>query len=73
MSIEIQGVPESITRQQYINLVAGAGFNPAHVQSLEFRMDGIYAVVHALTEGGTVRTDAQGEAFLHRIFVPVKD
>lgn len=40
---KIEGVPESITREQYLDLMRAAGFEPDDLYSLTFRPDGIYA------------------------------
>jgi hypothetical protein len=70
---QIPGVPESITRQQYCDLVAAVGFEPKQVRSLEFRMDGIYAVIKDVDENGRDRIDRdRNEVVTNTVYVPVK-
>lgn len=70
----IPGVPESITNEQYLGLVAGAGFDVRHVRKLEFRTDGIYAEVYHHDENGSrYHADCPDhtEAACHRVWIPV--
>lgn len=72
----IAAVPESITRQAYIDLIASIGFDANSLRKLEFRMDGIYAEVmdrdpttgRILLEGGS-----SDEVALNRVWIPVKN
>lgn len=74
----IPAVPESITRADYLRLVESVGLDPKQVRSLEFRVDGIYAVVKAknpatgkeILDYSPVGGD---ELAVHRIYIPVVD
>lgn len=77
--IQIDGVPESLTREQYVTLIRAAGFDTNELRRLEFRLDGIYAQVKAttaakrngiVTTGPTPDTD---ELAVHTVFIPVRD
>lgn len=78
MSIEIEGVPASITRADYLRLIKGIGMDVTRVRSLELRGEGIYVAVKARRPGETsdIRT-SDGydgiECATHRVFVPVVD
>lgn len=58
MSKTIPGVPESVTREQYLSFFHAAGITPEDTQSLRFLPAGIEAVVFA--------RDAEGRRFLAR-------
>lgn len=74
MSITIDGVPESLTRQQYTDLIAAVGFDPHNLASLTFSHVGIHAVVFARGEDGKRVIDEAGEGLAkHDVFIPVKD
>jgi hypothetical protein len=70
----VVGVPESLTREQYVSLIESVGFEAKHLRSLEFRMDGIYAEVMDLKDGKPhfgVGNDVR--LATNRVFIPVKD
>jgi hypothetical protein len=68
----ITAVPESITRDQYLDLMRAVGFTPEGLKSLEFRPDGIYAVVIAQDDKGHDIIDkGRHEIVTHKIFIPV--
>jgi len=70
----ITSVPESLTREQYVSLIAGVGFEVKELRRLEFRMDGVYAEVFERTESGGLVVDSQAdEVVLNRVFIPVRD
>lgn len=48
----LEGIPETIGRCAYQELIAGAGFDLKRLLSLEFEVDGIYAEVYAEDENG---------------------
>ena len=71
---KIDGVPESITREQCTSLIAAIGFNVMDVRRLEFRIDGIYADVYDRDDKGHLRIDEQrNEAIVNRVYIPVVD
>jgi predicted xylose isomerase-like sugar epimerase len=68
----IPGVPESITRAQYLGLIESLGFDVLHLRSLEFSADGIRAVVIAIHPDGRHVIDAANDTVAeHSIFIPV--
>lgn len=75
MSKQIQGVPESITRQRYIDLIASIGLDARELYSLRFESDHIFAVVKARNANGQQYFDdgAANEVAKHHISIPVVD
>jgi hypothetical protein len=69
----VVGVPESLTREQYVSLIESVGFEAKHLRSLEFRMDGIYAEVMDLKDGKPHIVPDTEELAINRVFIPVKD
>lgn len=72
MSKTIPGVPESITREQYIALHDAAGIDPRQTLELSFKADGIHATVFALNFDGKRAYDPNVGFAKHTIFIPVK-
>lgn len=74
MSKTIQGVPESISRAEYIAMFEQIGIDPRYSKSLEFHPDHIEAVVFERNpDGARVFDDRRGECIKHRISIPVRD
>jgi hypothetical protein len=71
----IPGVPESITRADYLRLVESVGFDVKHLRQLEFRMDGIYAsVMEPGPDGKGVLIDkTRDEVVVNTVFIPVRE
>lgn len=70
----ISGVPESITREQYLFLINSVGFNPDDIRELTFARDGIHAEVFERDENGHARVDDEGlNVVINSVFIPVKD
>lgn len=70
--MDLPGVPETITREQYTQLIAVTGLDPNELERLEFRADGIYATVYALNEDGRRFIDQATERpTMHRVFIRV--
>jgi hypothetical protein len=70
---QIDGVPESITRAEYLALIESVGLDVKDLRSLEFRTDGIYAEVRARDTDRKLVIDSRNEMATHRIYIPVKD
>jgi hypothetical protein len=71
---KIDGVPESITRAEYVALIESVGLDVKDLRSLEFRLDGIYADVYDRDDEGRLRIDVQrDEAIVNRVYIPVVD
>jgi len=73
MSKNIPGVPESITRKQYLDLFDAAGIDPRNTKELMFCTDGIYATVFARDENGARVIDPVQGPMNHAIYIPVED
>ena len=69
----IAAVPESITRQQYIDLIESLGFNPHDLKRLTFDRDGICAEVMARDDNGKILIGGPNEIATHKIFIPIVD
>lgn len=77
MSKTIEGVPEYITRGQYLALFAACGFEPSQIVELRMAHEGVHALVFALDADGKRRLDftpgeEQGGHHKHRVFIPVR-
>lgn len=72
MTKKIPGVPESLTRAEYISLFDAVGISPDRTLELRFRPNGIYATVVALDDDGIRMIDGDSLA-KHEIYVPVED
>jgi len=68
MSITIDGVPEFLTRDQYVAIFAAFGFSPQDVIELRAAPDGVHALVKARDEDGKRRYPFAK----HRVFIPVR-
>lgn len=77
MSITIPGVPESLTRAEYVALVEGAGFTATEVNALRFTPRGIYATLLVRNaDGEQIPVDATSKKIKtakHTVFVKVVD
>lgn len=77
--MKVEGVPDSITRADYLRLVASTGLDISQVRAVELRRDGIYVTVKARRPGGKggafITSDGydHDEVAVHRIFIPVVD
>ena len=76
MSKTIEGVPESITREQYLDLFRALGIDPKELVSLTFVADGIHAVVFALNDQGRrivgMNIKPNGGYAKHTIYIPIE-
>lgn len=72
MSKTIAGIPDYITREQYLDLFAACGVEPRQVVELRMAHDGIHVLVFALDEHGNRIAGRDGYE-KHRIFIPVRD
>lgn len=76
MAQVIEGVPEYITRENYLALFRAAGFTPEMLQELRFAPDGIHAVVFHFNDKGHRILDRSPGAkgyVKNRVFIPVRD
>lgn len=70
--MQIDGIPQEIAREAYLELVKGAGFDVRNLRSLRFATDGIYAEVFATDAEGRKIIDAtsgEPEPVVHTVFV----
>jgi len=73
MSKTIEGVPECLTRDQYLSLFEACGFDPSVVVEMRMAHDGVHALVFALDEDGNRRVLPDGSGYAkHRVFIPVR-
>lgn len=75
MTKQIEGIPESISREDYLSWFAHCGFTPRSIASLKFTGKGVYAKVFELDENGA-KIMAGGPDFgavVHSVFIPVND
>lgn len=76
MAKTIEGIPDFITRDQYVALINSSGFDADYLQELRFAVDGIHAVVFYKDENGNRILDKAPGArgwVKHRVFIPVRD
>lgn len=65
---------KTITREQYVHLIGSVGFDARDLKSLEFRVDGIYAVVMERNKHGAYVIDAErNEVATSKVFIRVVD
>lgn len=72
----IEGIPEYISREQYLDLFRAVGVTPDQVFELRFGSDGIHALVVHQDEHGHEVLDKQNPdagPLTHRVFIPVRD
>ena len=69
----IAAVPESITRQQYIELIESLGFNPNDLRHMTFTLGGIFADVLSRDENGKLMEGGPNEIATHRVHIPIVD
>lgn len=70
----VNGVPESLTREQYTSLIAAVGFNVENLRKLEFRVEGVYAeVVERRPDGSFVIHSKDGTVAVNTVFIPIRD
>lgn len=72
MTVEIPGVPESITREAYSNLIRSLGLEPKELYELRFETKGIYATVIAKNADGKSYV-VKDEIAMHEIVIPIKE
>jgi hypothetical protein len=68
----IASVPEYVTRQSYVDLLASIGLDVDDLRHLEFRVDGIYARVDSRDENGNRLWQRDNSPVTHEIHIPVK-
>lgn len=74
MSKTIEGVPEFLTREQYIEFFGALGFDPMQTLELRAAHDGVHALVLVLDEDGKRVFNPNAERYeKHRIFIPVRN
>lgn len=71
--MDIPGIPESITRKAYMEMVESWGFKLEDLKALRLAHDGVYAEVFARDPDGKRRIVEREEYAMHDVFVPVVD
>jgi hypothetical protein len=69
MTLTIEGVPEFLTRDQYLALFRSLGFVPEDISELRAAHDGVHALVFVRDADGKRRYPGAK----HRVFIPVRD
>lgn len=72
MSKVIEGVPDYISRDDYLNLIASVGFDVECLRSLTFGHDGIHAEVLETNPDGSARIEGD-EIVVNKVYIPVRD
>jgi hypothetical protein len=67
----LEGVPASISHEDYLGLMRAVGLDPKNLRHLEFQRDGIYAEVVARNPEGHLLLDDDNELATHKVFIPV--
>lgn len=74
MAKTIQGVPESLTRDQLAELIGTFGFEPAQITELRIDASGVRATVFETHADGTKVVNLDGSGFAkHTIHISVAD
>lgn len=75
MSKTIEGVPEFLTREQYLAPLAAIGLNPDVISEIRYASDGVHALVFDRDEEGRIRyhRGKPGGAIKHRVFIPIRN
>ena len=71
--MDIPGIPDSIPRKRYIELIETLGLDATDLYSLEFKADGIYASTYVRHPSGRGRVIDDEEIAKHQIYIPVTD
>jgi hypothetical protein len=69
--VVLEGVPSSISHEDFLGLVRSIGLDPKNLRSLEFRNPGIYAEVFARNSEGHLIVGDDNEIVTHKVFIPV--
>lgn len=75
MSKTIEGIPEFLTREHYLGLLAAVGLDPHRISEIRYASDGVHALVFELDEQGRKKyhPGKPGGAHKHRVFIPIRD
>lgn len=74
MAKTIQGVPENITRDQFLGIFTAVGINAEDCTKVELLPDGVHATVFERHADGTKVVNLDGNGFAkHNIHIPVTD
>ena len=76
MTLEIEGVPASVTRQQVVDLLATLGIDANRIprwSGVHIGIDAIRCTVLALDSDGRPFADDEGNVATHELMIPVED
>ena len=75
MSITIPGVPEFLTREQYLAPLRAIGLEPERLVEIRYARDGIHALVTATLPGSLAAyvDPCRNDTYKHRVFIPIRD
>ena len=73
--VTIPGVPEFLTREQYLAPLRAIGFEPERLVEIRYAPDGIHALVTAtLPDSLAAYVDpCRNATYKHRVFIPVRE
>lgn len=72
MAIRVEGVPETLPRSRWVEMVEALGLSPGDIHRFEATYKGIRAVVFARDESGKHFADGERMA-THEIFIRIED
>lgn len=74
MSKEIEGVPESLTRGQFTQIIESFGFDPFKMTELRLDATGVHATVFDFKEDGTRHLLKDGSGYAkNEVHIPLID
>lgn len=74
MSKVINGVPESLTREQFTQIIRSFGFEPTHLTELTLDATGVHAVVFDFKEDGSRHLLKDGSGYAKsNVHIPLFD
>lgn len=72
MSKLIKGVPESLTREQFTEIIESFGFDPKHVKEMRLDSTGVHVTVFEFKEDGTRRLLEDGSGLAKsEVHIPI--
>lgn len=73
MAKKIPGVPESLTRAQFLAIFEAINVDPNETTDLRLAPNGISVTVVARTPNGQLAIDQNNSVIKHSVFIPVRD
>lgn len=74
MSKLIKGVPESLTRDQFTQIIESFGFDPTHLTEMRLDATGVHVTVFDFKEDGTKNLLKDGSGYAkNEVHIPLID